>query len=424
MKRPATSAAVPKYGSKKPKVTARVQKLSKLSKQRLQRMVDVIDFVGSQSSVLDGGARSVTSVKSSVTDQEENRDALKEIDDSFTQDALTACSNLRAEIVKLTNVIQLQQVQIGGLEKQLTTVVSMLQNISSQQQSQQNQLQNSNRPDRRTRSDRVVWGQRIDPNAGNEDNNVDANENESDPNVQYDSDFTLIVHRTLNDVSRRKRNIIITGLPEETETAVSDQTTFEEFAAAFLPFKPALATGRSCIRLGKASPFRPRRLLVRLESEEAAVALLRDAPGLRRVDDKYIAQNVFINADLSPSAAKLAYEARMKRRESQRRRAAAGDRVSGSGLSSDARSNSSQHPRGAFESTTAADSSPAGGLTSSAGTTGDTAAADVLVESGNSMDTTAASGATTGLATAAVAVASSDDVITGNSELVIPAPFR
>ena len=260
--------------------------------------------------------------------------------------------------------------------------------------------------------------------AGNEDNNVDVNENESDPNVQYDSDFTLIVHRTLNDVSRRKRNIIITGLPEETETEVSDQTTFEEFAAAFLPFKPELATGRSCIRLGKASPFRPRRLLVRLESEEAAVALLRDAPGLRRVDDKYIAQNVFINADLSPSAAKLAYETRMKRRESQRRRAAAGDRVSGSGLASDARSNSSQHPRGAFESTTAADSSPAGGLASSTGTTGDTAAADVLVESGNSMDTTAASGATTELATAAAAAASSDDVITGNSELVIPAPFR
>jgi len=95
MKRPATSAAVPKYGSKKPKVTARAQKLSK---QRLQRMVDIIEFVGSQSSVLDNDARSVRSVKSSVMDQAENRDVLKEIDDSFTQDALTACSNLHAEI--------------------------------------------------------------------------------------------------------------------------------------------------------------------------------------------------------------------------------------------------------------------------------------------------------------------------------------
>jgi len=138
MKRPATSAAVPKYGSKKPKVTARAHKLSK---QQLQHMVDVIEFVGSQSSVQDNDALSVKSVKSSVMDQAESRDVLKGVDDSLTQDALTACSNLHAEIAKLTNVIQLQQVQISGLEKQLTAVLSMLHGINSQQQSQlQNQL--------------------------------------------------------------------------------------------------------------------------------------------------------------------------------------------------------------------------------------------------------------------------------------------
>jgi len=182
----------------------------------------------------------------------------------------------------LTNVIQLQQVQIGGLEKQLTTVVSMLQNISSQQQSQQNQLQNLNQQlntqkpnvsksstatavvggstegrlsggavgqdrsrDRRVHSDRSVWGQRTD------------SATEEVAAVDYDSQFTLIVHRTLDDVSRRRRNIIVTGLPEESDTNVSDRTTFEEFAAAFLPSKPALATGRNCIRLGKASFFPP-----------------------------------------------------------------------------------------------------------------------------------------------------------------------
>jgi len=74
----------------------------------------------------------------------------------------------------------------------------------------------------------------------------------------------------------------------------------------FLPFKPALTAGQNCM---KASPFQPRHLLVRFELEEAAVALLReDAPGLQRINDKYTTENVFNNADLSPSAAKLAYE--------------------------------------------------------------------------------------------------------------------
>ena len=62
------------------------------------------------------------------------------------------------------------------------------------------------------------------------------------------------------------------------------------------------------VRIGKAPPGKPRRLLVRLRSEEAASALLQAAPSLRRVSDPHVAANLLINADLSPAAAKLAYE--------------------------------------------------------------------------------------------------------------------
>jgi hypothetical protein len=138
----------------------------------------------------------------------------------------------------------------------------------------------------------------------------------------------MIVHRTLNDVSRRMKNVIITGLPEESDTGVEDRTTFEEFAAAYLPIKPALAAGRCCQRIGKPSQDRPRRLLVRLNSEQAAADLVKNAPSLRNADDEYIAANVYINPDLSPTAAKLAYQARKRRRENliHRSTATAGDR--------------------------------------------------------------------------------------------------
>jgi hypothetical protein len=59
-------------------------------------------------------------------------------------------------------------------------------------------------------------------------------------------------------------------------------------------------------------PDVPRRLLVRLGSEEAAEAVLRDAHKLRSSSDT---RRIFINPDLSPAAATLAYEARKKRRE-------------------------------------------------------------------------------------------------------------
>lgn len=138
-----------------------------------------------------------------------------------------------------------------------------------------------------------------------------------------DAHFAMIVHRTLGDMSRRRRNIVITGLPEEEDSGAEDRQTFLELCEAFLPVKPSLAEGRCCTRIGRATPDRPRKLLVRLCTEESASELLRAAPSLRYADDDYIQTNVFINADLSPSAAKLAYETRKRRRENKNRRARA-----------------------------------------------------------------------------------------------------
>jgi len=136
----------------------------------------------------------------------------------------------------------------------------------------------------------------------------------------------LEIHRTHQDAERRKRNVVITGLPEpDTENVNNinnveddrevDNVAFSKFCEEHLSVKPALARS-GCMRLGKRIGQRPRRLLVRLTSESSAAAsLLAAAKSLRQSEDSYVATSVYINADLTPLEAKLAYEKRQARRD-------------------------------------------------------------------------------------------------------------
>ena len=146
-------------------------------------------------------------------------------------------------------------------------------------------------------------------------NNNKAQSLPSDRQPSRDSDkrVTMIVHRTLGDVSRRKRNVVVCGLPEG-QTPSDDREAFLQLCEAYMPIKPVVQDN-NCVRLGKNISDRPRRLLVRLESEEAASVILKSAPALRKSTDDWIARSVFINPDLSPAAAKLAYEQRQLRRQ-------------------------------------------------------------------------------------------------------------
>lgn len=144
-------------------------------------------------------------------------------------------------------------------------------------------------------------------------------DNSSSHGPRAADDFTLIVHRTLSDVSRRSRNVIVSGLPEDSHT--DDRTAFTELCESNLSVKPVVdLSANCCVRIGRQAPDRPRRLLVRLSSEGAATDLLRAAPLLRRSGDRQVAKNVYINPDLSPPQARLAFEIRQKRRAKQQAR--------------------------------------------------------------------------------------------------------
>jgi len=164
------------------------------------------------------------------------------------------------------------------------------------------------------------------------------------------SDLQLEIHRTVNEMVKRKSNVIITGLPESQgcsvdEQKVADEKAFTKLCEENLSLKPAILHN-GCIRLGKADTHRPRKLLIRLHSEASASNLLVAAKELRKSDDDLIARNVFINPDLSPAAAKLAYEQR------QRRRAAAAQRQSQSVLASGGTTSTTTTTASSFPSNT------------------------------------------------------------------------
>jgi len=125
--------------------------------------------------------------------------------------------------------------------------------------------------------------------------------------------------KTLYDVNRRRKNVVITGLPESSD-GLSDETIFSQFCEEHMTTKPSLSH-LGCRRLGSLlNPpdlhRRPRRLLVHLNTEACAQELLKAAKNLRHSTDQ-TARSVYINRDLDPATAKLEYEKRVRRRQKQ-----------------------------------------------------------------------------------------------------------
>jgi len=308
---------------------AKLSKLSKQLKLQSKQMDEIIELVASQS---DSGTKPVDKNKrceSADSESEDDAFGRKRNSDatSDTTSATLAYQNLQSEIAQLTSVVRKQQEKINKMESMLVRVLSLLESseftdpgrrpaTSSWQTAPAGPVGQSRRQPAEAKLGRHQSKQ-------NDAGKAAGHANSEDISNSYDQDdghFTMIVHRTLNDVSRRQRNVVVTGLMEEKDTGKSDCESFVEFCENFMPTKPSLASGNCCKRIGREMDGKPRRLLVHLQSKDAADELIEAAPQLRYCDDSYVASSVFINEDLSPDDAKLAYEARQKRRDRQQRR--------------------------------------------------------------------------------------------------------
>jgi len=142
---------------------------------------------------------------------------------------------------------------------------------------------------------------------------VHQNKSVIDDNKQKVSVVALEVHRTISDMARRRCNVIVTGIPE-TDSNNNDESAFLKLCEENLSVKPSLSR-HGCRRLGQQDRSgRPRKLLVHLTSEENVKDVLREAPKLRCSSDT---ANIYINPDLSPAEAAMAYHRRQRRRQAR-----------------------------------------------------------------------------------------------------------
>ena len=101
-----------------------------------------------------------------------------------------------------------------------------------------------------------------------------------------------------------------------------------KFCEENLPVKPSAVSG-GCRRLSrKSNGPRPRRLLVQLTSETSATHLLYAAESLKNNDYEF-ARSIYINPDLTPAEAKMAYEKRQQGRQQRAVSTPAQDNITG-----------------------------------------------------------------------------------------------
>jgi len=109
----------------------------------------------------------------------------------------------------------------------------------------------------------------------------------------------------------RIRNFVVKGLSVNSH---DDKRRIEELCQNELNVSPEIV---SCRRLGKVITGKVQPVLVTVSSEEDARSVISLARNLRRSNDAFVRDNVYINPDLTKAQADAAYQARRHRRQVQ-----------------------------------------------------------------------------------------------------------
>ena len=130
---------------------------------------------------------------------------------------------------------------------------------------------------------------------------------------------TTVVHELLKyekekeDIRRRARNVIITGLPQHDE--ISDVELVGSFCENHLTVKPRIISTK---RIGKDHRDPHAKLCVTLDTPEMVDDIISSATILRRSTDS-AAKRVYFNRDLTKQQADAAYQLRCERRHKKTR---------------------------------------------------------------------------------------------------------
>ena len=127
---------------------------------------------------------------------------------------------------------------------------------------------------------------------------------------QMHCNIVSAVYMDLEQKKKRANNVVISGLVTNEnfdDKAVITGMIYQEFGREI--------TVKHCRRLGRKIDGKTQNILVSLSSADEASYLISNARHLRRSNNEFVRQNVYINADLTPAEAKASYELRRARRQ-------------------------------------------------------------------------------------------------------------
>jgi hypothetical protein len=136
------------------------------------------------------------------------------------------------------------------------------------------------------------------------------------PNQQRHDDAVTAMYLDQKRKQLRACNIIISGLPNsDNDLKTATELLRSEFEWDFSDYPGVTVT--SCRRIGRCQENKIQPLLVTLADSRQSDYFIRNAKYLRGSSDDTVQSSVFINADLTLSEARAAYELRLLRRQRQ-----------------------------------------------------------------------------------------------------------
>ena len=228
----------------------------------------------------------------------------KQVADSSTQTSDVDLACLLDEIKNLRDVVTTLSAQVSELVSSLSSTIT-----TSSRQSGADEPQP-------TTYAAVASDSNINSHH-NSSNSAPISQNPK-PRDQTNQDAVTSMYVDLLRKQHRSNNIVVSGLQYSDNDAVLVTKLLEEEFGCDTELWPGVSVAR-CQRLGREQNNKIRPLLVTLDSRDQAEYYIKNARYLRSSNNPEVKCNVYINADLTPSEAKAAYEMRMERKHNQPR---------------------------------------------------------------------------------------------------------
>jgi len=235
-----------------------------------------------------------------------NESFLKQVADSSTQTSDVDLACLRDEIKNLRDVVATLSAQVSQLVPSLPSTT-----ITSGHKSSVDEPQPATYA-------AVASDSNISSHHKSSNSTTLAISHGSKPRDQSNQDAVTAMYVDLLRKQHRSNNIVISGLQYSDNDAVLVTELLEEEFGCDTELWPGVSVAR-CQRLGKLQDNKLQPLLVTLDSRDQAEYYIKNARYLRSSNNQEVKSNVYINADLTPSEAKAAYELRMERKHKQPR---------------------------------------------------------------------------------------------------------